>query len=889
MEKKRLIIIDGFSLIYRMFYGVRPMSTKDGIPTNVVYGFANILITILESFQPDFIGVAFDEKKPTFRHDTYEAYKAGRLLMPEDLEIQVDYVMEMLEKMDIHKISMEGYEADDLIGTVAKICSDNGMEVDILTGDRDAFQLIDDNIHVLFTKKGISELDEITRETIFQDYGLSPKDLIDVKGLMGDKSDNIPGVAGVGEKTALKLIQTYGDMESVYENLDEIKGKLKEKLETDRENAFLSRHLVKIIQDVPIDFDLNNYTTLVYNTPEVLAFFEKLECYSIVKRLQGDEEFLEGAKETTNHEIIEVVEEKQLKKLVETMLSRPKVPFVYFTEKTDVVELKAFAVCMDQVCHYVTATAFDQETLAKTLAPFFRSKKTAKAGYDVKAIYTWLFQWDISLNGLMFDGFLAAYLLDPSDNRYGFHEVSSKYLDVTIPSEDDVFGKGKNQTTFDETDEEKTRDLLCTRAALMDDLQMALEKAIEESQMNHLFQDIELPLVEVLASFEYEGFNVDLEELRRLDEEFDKTLEELTEKIYKLTGETFNINSTKQLGEVLFDKLQLPVQKKTKTGYSTNAEVLEKLKGMHPVIEEILDYRTVSKLSSTYVKGLKQFVNKRTGRIHSTFNQALTTTGRISSSDPNLQNIPIKIEIGRKIRKVFIPFEKDHVLLDADYSQIELRVLAHISEDKTLMESFVQGEDIHSRTASEIFGVALENVKPKQRMFAKAINFGLIYGKQAYGLSQDLGISRKEAQEYIDTYFGRYPNVEKYMKDIVEKAKADGFVTTISGRRRFIPEIHSRNAMIAKSGERLALNTPIQGSAADIMKIAMINVYHRLRKEERRSKLILTVHDELVLDCPKDEIADVKKIVVEEMEQAFQLKVPMTVDISEGANWYEAK
>lgn len=889
MEKKRVILIDGFSLIYRMFYGVRPMSTRDGIPTNVVYGLANILINILESYNPDFIGVAFDESKPTFRHDTYKDYKAGRLLMPEDLEIQISYVMEMLEKMDIHKISMAGYEADDLIGTISRICSDSGMEVDILTGDRDTFQLVDDGIKVLYTKRGISDVDVIDRDAIYEKYGVSPKDLIDVKGLMGDKSDNIPGVAGVGEKTALKLIKEYGDMEALYENLDEIKGKLREKLENDRENAFLSRHLVTIVQNVPLEFELENYKTLDYKSKEVLDFFEKLECHSIVERLRGEEDVEPEGPDPVLSQVKEINTEAELAQLVKTMIKKAQVPFTHITEKTDTVKLKALCAWVEGTCCYISSKKFTQEDLAKGLAPFFEADTVAKAGYHVKSLYNWLFRWNIGLENLSFDGYLAAYLLDPSDSRYEFNDVAAKYLDVTLPSAESIFGKGKSKTGFDDTDEETVRNYLCAQAGRLESLKEVLDGIIEGNSMTPLFKDIELPLVEVLASFEHEGFNVDMDELDRLDVEFDDAIKELTEKIYSLTGETFNINSPKQLGEVLFDKLKLPVQKKTKTGYSTNAEVLEKLKKEHPVIESILEYRTVSKLSSTYVKGLKQLVNKDTGRIHSTFNQALTTTGRISSSDPNLQNIPIKIEMGRKIRKVFIPFEKGHVLVDADYSQIELRVLAHISGDETLTESFIKGEDIHARTASEIFSVPLEEVKPRQRMFAKAINFGLIYGKQAFGLSQDLEISRKEAQNYIDTYFGRYPGVEKYMKDIVEKAKTDGYVTTIFGRRRYLPEIHSRNTNIAKSGERLALNTPIQGSAADIMKIAMINVYRKLEETKSKAKLILTVHDELVLDCPQEEVDAVKELVVEEMEHAVELSVPMTVDISQGANWYEAK
>ncbi|MBF7096536.1 DNA polymerase I [Alkalibacter mobilis] len=889
MDNKRLIIIDGFSLIYRMFYGVRPMATKDGIPTNVVYGLGNLLINILENFKPDYIGVAFDESGPTFRHESYNEYKAGRMLMPEDLEVQIAHVMKMLDLMDIKKISLEGFEADDIIGTISKICSENGIEVDILTGDRDAFQLINNKVKVLYTKKGISDVDIFDEDKIISDYGLSPRDLIDVKALMGDKSDNIPGIAGVGEKTAVKLIKEYGDLDGVYENIEEIKGKLQEKLINDKENAYLSKHLAEIIREVPLVFELDEYKTLDYGNKEVIDFFNDLECHSIVKRLAGEDKLAEVQKEITDSKIVVINADEDFSRLKEKILVQEKLYVTYITEKTDIVNLKAISFYFEDKCYYISSNHITENVMIKELKEIFESKSLGKYCYDAKDLLTWSLGRNIDFNSLKFDGFLASYLLDPSDSRYGLSEIVSKYFGIEIPSHEEVFGKGKSRKKFTEVDEETVKNYMCTQSSMIPEIFVKLEKLLEESGMISLFHDIELPLVEVLASFEHEGFTIDQEELDKLDIEFDSILENLTQKIYSLAGKEFNINSPKQLGEILFDDLKLPVIKKTKTGYSTDAEVLEKLSDKHPVVESILEYRTVAKLSSTYVKGFKQIINKRTGKIHSTFNQALTSTGRISSSDPNLQNIPIKIEMGKKIRKIFVPSKETNKLLDADYSQIELRILAHISCDKTLIESFKRGEDIHTRTASEIFNVKLDEVEPRQRMYAKTINFGLIYGKQAYGLSQDLQISRKEAQEYIDRYFGRYPGVEEYMKNIVNEANEKGYVTTIFGRRRFIPEINSRNAMIAKSGERLALNTPIQGSAADIIKIAMINVYGELKKRKLKSKLILTVHDELVLDCPIEEIREVRKLVVDKMENAAKLKVPMTVEISEGNNWYEAK
>ncbi|NTW72842.1 MAG: DNA polymerase I, partial [Eubacteriaceae bacterium] len=818
MTKKRLIIIDGYSLIYRTFYGVRPMTTKDGVHTNVIFGFSNILINILENFTPDYIAVAFDEKKPTFRHDSFENYKAGRLLMPEELEQQIQLIFEMLELMDIKKISMEGYEADDLIGTISKICSANDIEVDILTGDRDAFQLIDKNIKVIYTKKGISEVDVYGENEIMERYGVSPEDLIDVKGLMGDKSDNIPGVAGVGEKTAIKLIQDYGDIEGVYENIEAIKGKLKERLLLDRENAFLSRHLAKIVTEIPIDFDLDEYITLDYKNKETIDFFERMECHTIVKKLIGEGKPMEDSKSVIHeHEYIMVENISGIKSLKAAINSSGEMFFIHLVEKEPVYSLKALAIETAGKVYFIDSRIVPEETILDELKTILEDVKITKAGHDVKDFIVYLLKKGVEFNGLRADTYIAAYLLDPSDNRYAVDDLAGKYLMKNIHTEEDIFGKGRAKLRFEDADPKVLEKHLSQKCMLLGEIEKALSEKIKEFEMTALYNDIEIPLIEVLASFEFSGFKIDMKELDELDREFDEKLALLTANIYACAGREFNINSPKQLGEILFDELMLPVIKKTKTGYSTDVEVLDKLKGKHPVIESILEYRTIAKLSSTYVKGFKQIIHRDDNRIYSTFNQALTTTGRISSTEPNLQNIPIKIEMGKKIRKVFIPSSEEHILVDADYSQIELRILAHISDDETLIESFVNGEDIHTRTASEIFNVPLEEVAGRQRMYAKAINFGLIYGKQAFGLSQDLGISRKEAQDYIDRYFGRYPKVAKYMEDIKLQAKEKGFVTTIYGRRRYIPEINSRNANIEKSGERLALNTPIQGSAADIL------------------------------------------------------------------------
>ncbi|HCX63945.1 MAG TPA: DNA polymerase I, partial [Eubacteriaceae bacterium] len=885
MKEKKMILIDGYSLLYRMFYGVRPMSTKNGEPTNVVYGFSNLMLNVMEQFQPDYIGVAFDEKKPTFRHDAYEDYKAGRLLMPEDLQTQVKRIFEMLEKMKIKAIALEGYEADDLIGTIAKESGKKDVFVQIVTGDRDAFQLVDENIQILYTKKGISEVDVLDENEIAEMYGIEPGQLVDVKSLMGDKSDNIPGVKGVGEKTALQLIKKYHSLENVYENIDEIKGKVKEKLERDQEDAFLSKRLGKIVCDVPIDYELDEYRVGDYRSKEVVDFFNELECYSIVKRLTGEESKAKEEINVKSYDVNRIETEKTLKDCVETVRKSKKVFFDYFMDEKGDGDLKTLTLLTEKDLYYVDVAQIGVEKAMSKLGGLFEETSLKKTGHHIKRLMAYLMKFDTRISKVSFDTFLGAYLLDPSEQRYEISDLAGKHLNKNIPNHETVFGKGKKEKDYQEVAKEDFEQYMILKTQMLPEVEEKLMEGIAADDMNRLLETIELPLMEVLASFEYEGFTVDVKELKRLDKEFDEKIQSLIETIHGLAGEEFNVNSPKQLGKVLFETLKLPVIKKTKTGYSTNVEVLEKLKNDHPIIEEIMAYRSVSKLSSTYIKGFLDIVDPNTNKIYSTFHQALTATGRISSSDPNLQNIPVRTEMGRGLRKIFVASKPENYLVDADYSQIELRVLAHISEDPTLMESFQQEEDIHQRTASEIFSVPLKEVTPQQRSYSKAINFGLIYGKQAYGLSQDLNISRKEAQEYIDTYFGRYPKVEAYMKKVVEEAKKDGYVTTIFGRRRYIPQINSRNGMLAKSGERLALNTPIQGSAADIMKIAMIKVYQALKEEKLQSKLILTVHDELIIDCEKDELETVKDLLKTNMEDAVDLKVPITVDVSYGSNW----
>lgn len=884
-----MIIIDGNSLVYRTFYGIRPMATTKGIPTNAIYGFANILLNIFDKYKPDYLGVAFDEKKPTFRHEEYDVYKAGRLKMPEELQTQIPLLYSMLKVMDIRKISLEGYEADDLIGTISKCYSKEGISVSIVTGDRDAFQLVDENIKVLYTKKGISDLDIIDEAAISDKYNVTPTELIEVKALMGDKSDNIPGVAGVGEKTALKLIQEYKTLDEVYNHIDEQKGKLKEKLIEDRENAFLSRHLATIVTEVPVEFNLDEFKVNNYQNSETIDFFTDLECYSIANRI-APEEIHPAEDIKVNKEIIYINEIKDLKSLIQEVNKKEEVflswviPHNINNNRT----LAAFAIGIEEKIYYIE-NSIEEEDIMTSIKDILQNDELRKIGHNFKDLYVLCMEYGINIVGTIFDSYIAAYLLEPSDNRYDVNDLANKYLQITVKNKGDLTGTGKNQLSFLEVMEDDRKEFITNNCQILFDLYPILSRDITDLGMGMLYEEIEIPLMEVLAYFEYQGFNIDKGELNRLDKEFDKNLIQLTDDIYGFTNKKFNINSPKQLGEILFDELKLPVIKKTKTGYSTNAEVLDKLKEYHPIIEKILEYRTLAKLSSTYIKGFKGMLENNGHKVYSSFNQTVASTGRISSSDPNLQNIPIRMEMGKLIRKIFIPTNDKYVLVDADYSQIELRILAHISGDETLIDSFIKGEDIHKRTASEIFNIPLAEVESIQRSYAKAINFGLIYGKQAYGLSQDLNISRKEAQEYIDMYFGRYPKVERYMENIVIEAKEKGYVTTLYGRRRSIPEINSRNKVIAKSGERLALNTPIQGSAADIIKIAMVRVYYKLKNKKMKSKLILQVHDELIVDTLIEELEEVKALVKDEMEKAAELSVPLTVDINVGKNWYETK
>lgn len=870
MSKEKLIVIDGNSLMHRAFYAVPPLTNSKGLHTNVIFGFINMLNKVIDSHKPQYIGIAFDRKAPTFRHLEYAEYKAGRRKMPEEMAEQIPVLKEAIAAMNIKQVEMDGFEADDIIGTIAKQCDDIGLDALIVTGDRDALQLISDNVHVMITKKGISEMEEFDTAKLAEVYSLTPAQVVDLKGLMGDASDNIPGVPGVGEKTATELIREYGTVENVLDNISNIKkNKLRENLENNREQALFSKKLATIVTDVPISFALEDYKLQEPDIGKLCDLYKELEFKSLLDKLGKKADISFESKGLEDVKANNLSSEAELQELVKAV------------QESGVISFK-----LDSAGNLLTGRIYIadsskqysidiNEANLKYISELMENESVKKIGHDAKHDIVSLRAHGITVANLVFDTMIASYLLNPSRTSYKISEVCREYLGLEIP---DYGAKG-----------EDTDRALALSVKAIYDLKELLDDKLAESEMAELYYKVELPLVEILADMELEGFKVDKSMLEVLSADFAGQIENLTDSIYLLAGEKFNINSTKQLGTVLFEKLGLPALKKTKTGYSTDVEVLEELADKHPIIENILEYRQLVKLKSTYVDGLIGLINERTGKIHSKLNQAVTATGRLSSTDPNLQNIPVKTENGRQLRKVFVAKDSEHVLVDADYSQIELRILAHISEDENLIDAFIKEEDIHTRTASEVFGVPKGQVTPVMRGRAKAVNFGIVYGISDFGLARDLKITKKEAKKYIDNYFARYPKVKKYMDDIVEMAKSKGYVTTILNRRRYIPEISSKNAISRNFGERIAMNTPIQGSAADVIKIAMVKVYQELKNRKLKSKMILQVHDELIIEACKDELEIVKEILKNGMEKAIELRVPLLVDVNEGNSWYDAK
>ena len=881
--EKRLIIIDGNSIINRAFYALPDMSNSEGLKTNAIFGFVRMMFKIIEDYQPTHMSVAFDKKAPTFRHKQYADYKAGRKKMPDELAQQLQPLKDLLDKFNINRLELEGYEADDLIGTVARLGEENDFKVYIVTGDKDAIQLASHKTTTLITKKGVGEVEEYDYDSVLERYEMTPTQFIDLKGLMGDKSDNIPGVPGVGEKTGIKLLKQYSTIENLIEHTDELKGSIKKKIEENKDLALMSKELATIITNVPIEVKLEDLEYGDYNKDDVVEKFKEFGFTSLITKLLD----IEGGETTIKEEIdLKIEHLDNIEDFIKKAEEHKKVIIDVIGKEGNILDKRVLYVFLSLDGNEIYYVNEDELPQIKTL---LSNPEIKKHGYDLKEDYILLKPYEIELNSMDFDITIAEYLIDSkSSTSYECSAIAMKYLTRKIKSKEDLLGKGAKAKKFDEIEFDELSAYIGDILNTVNGVYPKMEENLKETEMDGLFYHVEMPLVEVLGSMEYIGMKVDKDQLNELKEKFTTIINELENEIFELAGEPFNINSPKQLGVVLFEKLGLPVIKKTKTGYSTNAEVLEKLRDKHEIIDKITEYRQIVKLNSTYVEGLLKIINPKTGRIHSSFNQTITTTGRISSTEPNMQNIPVKTEMGRDIRKVFVA-DDNCKLVDADYSQVELRVLAHMSGDENMIDAFKHGEDIHSKTASQIFDVDIKDVTSKQRIEAKAINFGIIYGKTDFGLSQDLNIPVATAKAYIDSYFNKYPKIKEFMDEAVESATETGYATTILNRRRYIPEIKASNFIVRNQGKRFAMNAPIQGSAADIIKVAMVNVYNKLKENNMKSKLILQVHDELIVEAVDEELEMAEKIVREEMENAQSMDVKLDVDLNTGDSWYETK
>ncbi len=841
----KLLILDGNSVINRAYFGVKPLTTREGLYTHAIYGFLNILERMEKEEQPEAIAVAFDLHGPTFRHLKYDGYKANRHGMPEELAQQMPVMKDVLRAMNIPIYECQGWEADDVIGTVGKICSNNDWECVIVTGDRDSLQLIDENVHVklVISKPGQTTATLYTEEKFREEYGFAPKTLIDLKALMGDSSDNIPGVAGVGPKTAKDLLAKFGSLDGVYENLNDpsIRPKLREKLEASKDMAYLSYDLATIRPEAPIEFAPRDAIVQPYNKPELYALFQKLEFVRLI-----DKYGLRGAAAEAPKPAAKVASLPKVESMPDSVASCA----AYLAEDGSLGLAWESGVCV--------LTPMEVQMGGVSL------KEKSLILHDSKTTMHRLDEMGVSAGTCVFDTALAAYDLNPSQSDYPVSKLATNFLSVTAEDQDAA---------------------ACAEALW--NLRPVLEQELEKVGMTELYRDMELPLCQVLYRMEKRGISIDREQLQQFGEMLSQRISDCETLIFSYSGDRFNINSTKQLGELLFEKLGLPPVKKTKTGYSTNADVLEKLKGKHPIIPAIMDYRMLTKLKSTYADGLIKEI-REDGRIHTTFQNLVTATGRLSSTEPNLQNIPVRTDLGAEIRKMFVP-KPGCVLVDADYSQIELRVLAHIAEDSAMQEAFCSGTDIHTATAAQVFGVPTEEVTSLQRRHAKAVNFGIVYGISEFSLAEEIGVSRYEAREYIDNYLNNYRGVRAYMKQVVEDARECGYTQTLYGRRRYIPELKSSNFNIRSSAERITLNTPIQGTAADIIKLAMIRVENALNEKYPEAKLLLQVHDELIVECPEEMAESVAALVSQEMQTVAQLKVPLTAEAKTGKSWYEAK
>ncbi len=860
-SRKTIYLVDTYSLAHRAFYALPLLTNSAGEYTNSVYGFTRMLLSLIDDKEPDMLAAAFDKEAPTFRHEAYEDYKADRKETPEELKPQFALIREVLEEFNIPIYEKEGYEADDIIGTLAKQASSRGFKVVIITGDRDALQLVEDNIEIMYTRKGLSDIVTYDLSRVREDYELEPEQLIDRKGLMGDSSDNIPGVPGIGKKTAKTLLKEFKDLDTILDNIEEVSGKKRrENLRKNSEQALMSRELGRIATDVPVEFDTDCCKWGDYQEGRIYELFSRLEFNSLLDRFEADR--LELTAEDYN--LVENLTEQDREELREKTLETGFLNLAVYHEDYSMPvksrgrlllspdEKKVYSLESDEIEEF--ADLLEEKTIVKRTV---RGKEAlieaGKAGVEI--------------SNIKFESRLASYLLEPSSTVPDLKTLLESELEVVIQ---------------EDLEQQELLALVLTRQR---HLEQILISKLENNELDELYREIEIPLLYPLAAMELNGIRLDCDYLEELSQKWSGRIEEMVSKAHSLAGEEFNLNSPKQVGEILFEKLGLPVIKKTKTGYSTSISVLEKLEDQHEIVPLIIEYRHWSKLKSTYLEALPPLVNPQTGRLHTSFNQMVTATGRLSSTNPNLQNIPIRSEEGREIRRAFVPQDEDWVLLAADYSQIELRILAHISQDENLLDTYLQGGDIHNETARGIFEVDSEKVTGNMRRKAKVINFGLAYGMSAYRLADDLDISRQEAEEYIEKYFTRFSGVREYMDNICQEAREKGFVTTILNRRRYIPEIKSQNYHRRSFAERTAINTPIQGSAADIMKIAMNRVHRCLKEAEWESRLLLQVHDELVLEVPRKELEDIAPVIKTEMEGAYEIAVPLIVDLEVGSNW----
>lgn len=880
---KKIVLIDGHSILNRAFYGLPDMTTSKGEHTNAVLGFINIMFKILEEEKPDYLSVAFDTHHPTFRHEMFTEYKGTRKGMPEELREQVPVMKEVLRAMRVPILEKPGYEADDILGTLATRAEQAGDVVSLISGDRDLLQLASEKIKIRIpkTKKTGTEIEDYLASDVMEVYHVTPKQFIDLKGLMGDTSDNIPGVPGVGEKTAAKLIETYHSIENIYEHIDEMNpGKVTNSLKENRELAFLSKQLATICVDCELEFKTEEAVLENLYNEDVYMIFKRLEFKNLLSRFRTEEVNHSTGIEKKFIMIDDLGEAERIFEEVHDKKTTPVGIQIIFEHS----RILGVALCNteERVCFLRCGGFLTEDYLLD------RSRKLVRSGNTVSVIglKEQLPYLQVTEEYPVFDAAIAAYLLNPLTDTYHYDDIARDYLSMTVPSREDLLGK----TSLAEALEQKEEAFLsyaCYSAYIAMCCEEHLRTLLSREGMLELFTTIEMPLIYTLYDMEVRGIRINKEALKEYGDHLGIGIGKLEKSIYELSGEEFNINSPKQLGVVLFEKLGLKGGKMTKTGYSTSADILEKLQNEHPVIKMILEYRQLTKLKSTYADGLAEYV-REDGRIHGKFHQTIAATGRISSTEPNLQNIPIRMELGRQIRKVFIPKE-DYVFLDADYSQIELRVLAHMSEDERLITAYREAKDIHRITASEVFHIPFDEVTPAQRSSAKAVNFGIVYGISSFGLGQDLNITRKEAERYIAKYFETYPKVKQYLDHLVTDAKEHGYSRTLFGRRRPIPELSSSNFMQRSFGERAAMNSPIQGTAADIIKIAMIRVNQRLKREQLRSELILQIHDELLVEAHKDEVEQVSRIIVEEMQGAAQLSIVLEAEVKEGKNWFEAK